>query len=147
MKNGLNTAKKIQSIEFSMPKVMVSIQKKISAKDQWPQLVHFGTLICLDSNPGQVGQFSFHIVTSQRPKPTSLIYVLWHINLMLNLTFLTLFSSSFVSHVFADANSLPCSDSVQSSAAVTLTKHPELSLSIGLSLILIKFIRNHLTGI
>lgn len=45
-----------------------------------------------------------------------------------------------------DAGSLPCTDSVQSRAA-TLTKHSELSLSIGLSLILIKLIRNHLTGI
>lgn len=54
MKNGLNIVEKIQFIEFSMLKVMEHIKKSILAKDQWPQLVHFGTLICHDSNLGQV---------------------------------------------------------------------------------------------
>lgn len=48
---------------------------------------------------------------------------------------------------WTDANSIPCSDSVQSSQAATLTKVSDLRLSIGLSMILINLIRTHLTGI
>lgn len=60
MRNGLNTPKRIQFIEFLMPKVTVNIRGKILAKDQWPQPVHFGTHIYHDSSLGRVCNFIWY---------------------------------------------------------------------------------------